>query len=131
MFNKGVVPNKSLILQPYPVPEEFQHHYWRGFIDGDGSVYTRIIPKNVESFGLQLVGSLDVIKSFEKWCLQYTELKSQVHPNGNVFYLVINKRESVLALLTQLYNNATVFLDRKQATANEILERLPFLIKRA
>ena len=39
LIDKGIVPHKSLILEPPKIDPKFNLHFIRGYFDGDGSIY--------------------------------------------------------------------------------------------
>lgn len=113
LINLGCCPKKSLILT-FPskeqVPKEFVPHFVRGYIDGDGSVMIgknhrgeRIVPR------LSILGTKDFL----------IELVAQMgwkqnrisHPSGA--YQVEWGGRYVFSYLEVLYQDATIYLDRK------------------
>lgn len=117
----GVGPQKSLTLKPCSeIPENLQCHYWRGMIDGDGSLFETAR----KSYRLCLYGSLDTLEGFKQWCQNYTSNKATIHPVGSISYYSIEKRQSVFDLLNILYTNCSIFLDRKKALADSFLATL-------
>lgn len=111
--NKGVVPQKSLILT-FPtenqVPKEFQKAFIRGYFDGDGSVSTKETSKSVLS--VQLIGT----QAFLEKVLEILNISANVHLVNSIsqktyhISLAIQKGTN---FLNQIYSNATIYLDRK------------------
>lgn len=127
LFHKGIHSNKSLVLKPYNnIPEDLQRHYWRGFIDGDGCLRS-IKRQNREAYSLDLVGSKEVIEAYFNWCGQYIQSEAKPYIQKKIFGFKVTKRQSLYDLLNILYNNCSVFLDRKKAIADSFLTILPSL----
>jgi hypothetical protein len=89
-------------------------HYWRGMIDGDGSVPGK-------GFNITLTGSYDVISAFVEWARG--KCGTGINPTRDKrspdhWRAIMGGRASVLALLHALYDDAPVALDRKKALAD-------------
>lgn len=80
--------------------------YIRGLIDGDG---------HVEDGYFKLVGSLEICQYvkdyFSKW-YNFQEDKKYIYEYGTIFSLQIRSKK-VNDILYNLYNNASIYLDRK------------------
>jgi hypothetical protein len=118
----GITPKKSLTLK---VSERLARspHFWRGVIDGDGTVYIAL-------HGLKPVvrltsGSFQFIHQFADFC-RSVDLRSNVKDAGlsNLGhaprYIVNFTGKQALDLLGVLYAGATVWLDRKKVKVDEI-----------
>jgi len=119
----GIVPNKtkSLSLTLDLVPEHLLHHFWRGVVDGDGSLcitgqgYPRV----------SLCGSKDVLLKFSNFCKRYTHFKATPRPcprGANLWYFDIGGRTSATTIIELLYGDASVYLFRKHEAAKKILQ---------
>lgn len=110
LISLGCVPNKSLILEPpKKVPEELVSHFVRGYFDGDGCVgiYPSYNSKIYSILGthemLEYIMSVSgvtggSIRSFEhKQC----------------FELRFNSKDDIEMFHNYIYNNASIFLERK------------------
>lgn len=106
----GVTEKKSNTLNPAleNIPEIFLKDFWRGVIDGDGSIF--LCPKN-NSLTVSLVGTKEVCVKF----LTYFKRK-----NINYYEKIDNKTKMVsisgkqgLEALSKLYNNSVIHLERK------------------
>lgn len=116
LYNKGVIPQKSLILE-FPteeqVPKDLQPAFIRGYIDGDGCIAINQVNDLVY---LGLVGSSKFLDKIE-------ELfgKGKRYEDGKNFDLrySINK---AIPILEQLYSNANIYLERKRNKALMCIE---------
>lgn len=111
--NKGVVPQKSLILT-FPtenqVPKEFQKAFIRGYFDGDGSISTKETSKSVLS--VQLIGTQDFLEKV----LEILNINANVHlvnSSSQKTYNISLAIQKGTDFLNQIYSNATIYLDRK------------------
>lgn len=113
LMNLGCYPRKSLILT-FPskeqVPEEFVYHFVRGYVDGDGSVMIgknhrgeRVVPR------LSILGTKDFL--VELIAQMGWKQNHIAHPSGA--YQVEWGGKYVFSYLKDLYQDATVYLDRK------------------
>jgi hypothetical protein len=97
-------------------------HFWRGFIDGDGSVRIR------EDYGKRPVVSasnqspviLSQLKSFSK-CFENSSILVRDRDNTH-YYRLRAKSKRVAQFVVELYAGASVYLDRKIETAHKIAE---------
>jgi len=106
----GCIPRKSQILK-YPneeqVPKYLINHFIRGYLDGDGSII--ISSKNQWSIGI--LGTELFLKGLKEELLIDNEIgfdKRNGHP-----YLNFGGNLHVLEILSCLYENSKIYLDRK------------------
>jgi hypothetical protein len=105
LINLNIVPNKSLILDPYI---KFTPAFLRGYFDGDGSLRweanrksckitcgSEIFIKRIQDF----TTSLGIYSSLNKW--------------GNAYYLQFGRKSECKKFLHYIYDNSTIYLDRK------------------
>ena len=120
----GVVPRKSLIAQVAGL--EMNRHFWRGIIDGDGSVYIaadRIGTKS--SARISLVGAPSLLQqfiSFVKERLPGVELRTYAKANNKAVQ-VHTSGTRALRILNLLYGDCTTALPRKADLAYFLLNR--------
>ena len=112
LIDKGCVPNKSLVLT-FPseniVPKYLIYHFVRGYIDGDG--YIGIHTNNFGRLSITC-GSVVFIKELIK-VMQWREKSIRKDKRSNA-YNVEWAGLYVTNMLEQLYNDANVYLNRKQ-----------------
>jgi hypothetical protein len=129
--NLGCIPNKSLTLQ-YPInhiPKHLENHFIRGYFDGDGSInYNEINTKTTKylNFRFKITSTrmfcdevwkiveentkLKLYKNFSSTTLNGKYLKNG---NGITTDLALGGNRQVYKLMTWLYTDATIFLQRK------------------
>jgi hypothetical protein len=118
---QGITERKTFTARPWAGPEILMPHYWRGMVDGDGSLYKRL---DRNRWGLNLVGTFEIVDAFSDYVIPILGQKPKVTSNGNIFQVgIVNKKTS--CVVEKLYGSATVALDRKQLIADAILRGNP------
>lgn len=114
--NHGIIRQKSLIATPSEICTN-NKHFWRGVIDGDGSL---ILSKNYPI--IYLCGSENIIKNFANYSLNIIKHKSFPRKKKNQKIWEINiSGKFAKSIIFELYNNSSVFLNRKASLAKNIL----------
>lgn len=119
LISKGVVPRKSLILEPpIGVPNSLVNHWIRGYFDGDGSVFIR--RSRPRQKRISITGTLRVLKFIQDKLggLGYIH---DIRPRAQVHRFQIGKREDIKRFADYIYGDATVFLERKRKIFDLIL----------
>jgi len=122
LFNYGITPRKSLSAKASS-DLIYNKNFWRGLIDGDGTVYIYDKRKNELHFYPRLIvnGSIDICNQFKDFiCSNYPNFKGNVFKVGPIFRVSV-KGEIAFSLIKYLYQNASVFLDRKMESAKNII----------
>lgn len=98
---------------------EHDRHFWRGVIDGDGTLGRgRVYPFLPY---LSLVGSRPLLEQFTVWMATACPGSALgVYPNGNIFRTGTHGRFA-LAAIQALYADASIALPRKRETAMSVL----------
>lgn len=117
LINHGVVPNKTYVSTSLPkVPENFEIDFLRGLFDGDGTLSYK------ENYNESCVGftnySESVVKEFQQKIdsLIGKESSNKIHyndDNGHRYTCHWRGRRQVLKILSVLYDNSVIFLQRK------------------
>lgn len=117
MEQLGITERKSLTAI---VPKECQNSidFWRGVIDGDGSLYF-IKRKNIPR--VSLVGSKDVCNAFKLFIKDNLNVETYVNKHKNIFSICLNGHS--IKFSNFLYKNSCIFLDRKYQKYIEFLEK--------
>ena len=126
--NYGCTPNKSLTLK-FPDPNIFQgnqeiliKHFIRGYIDGDGSIsYTFYKNKKGKKKYWATSSVLGTIDFLDEMCKYLNINNKHFHPNtkkcGCKTYVVNFFQEETQKIIHELYENSTVYLERKYKRA--------------
>ncbi len=122
LIDLGVTPAKSLTAKPHDLLKHSKD-FWRGCIDGDGGVY------NYKLKTMMLCGSLETIFDFIIFCNKEAGVKekypSPCKSSGFNLFQVHYYGEDCRKILTLLYKDAPVYLDRKYSQAMEIIQGIP------
>lgn len=122
----NIVENKTRDFEVPRIPEELLQHFWRGFFDGDGSISSSTDSKrgrNLAKFNVSITGNCLVVKSFEKYVKSFlsTDTNSKKVKGTDNYYFRVSGNNSVKVILSEIYNNPKVYLDRKYEKVQECL----------
>jgi len=114
----GIIPNKTLHTRAINGAED-NRHFWRGVIDGDGSlgIYNT-------KHQLRLFGTRELLSQFSEFVqAKYPQLVNAVLPHKNI-YCVAFGGVSAATVAAYLYKDINIALSRKQTIAEEMIEWL-------
>jgi hypothetical protein len=96
-------------------------HFWRGCIDGDGSVF--LAKQKYPCISL-CGGSLALMNQYRDFVLRLCpECKATIRPmNNTIWSIAVNGSVNAVAVIAELYGRGGVSLARKQEKANYILQ---------
>ena len=123
LIDKGVLKNKSLILKPpTKIPQELIRHFIRGFFDGDGSLI-RYQNKNCAyiAFGINFTTTYEMAI----WLQSIVQMGS-VFPEKRreaTWYFSFGGNQQVLKFCHYMYDNASIWMDKKYNRYKELLEK--------
>ena len=114
----GLVPNKTQGYKTPEVPADLRRHYYRGFFDGDGTIFAhQPLASGWVGWTVGWVGPESVLEELKAWIFAETGLPGPALSHcGNtdvVMRLLYNGRPQPRAIASLLYSGAAVFLDRK------------------
>lgn len=115
----GCVPKKSLILKPPRLNQSLIRHFIRGYFDGDGCISYN---KNTGIFCASIVGTLNILKYIRK----YSNVLSNNIKNdaGQAYSFSISSISDIIILYRYLYENSSIYLDRKFELYTELYNYL-------
>ncbi len=119
LIRLGVTPRKSLTVQPWNGPADLMRHYWRGLVDGDGTIVRH--PQARDKWHLRLLGSEACVEAFRVWAVSVCGTAAKKYPKGNIWSFTVGGLASPQALVRGLYDGATVYLDRKHELAFQLM----------
>jgi len=125
LINNGCIQRKTGRLQfPETIPIKYMRDYIRGYFDGNGSVYycermqfdkRRNKSYLQKSFVCNFQGTEQFLTKLSSILLERGILCLKVRKgHGNIYSMEFGKRETVIAFYHYLYDEATVYLDRKR-----------------
>ena len=107
----GVTPRKTFtatsavcLFNP-----ELHRHYWRGFIDGDGTIVL-----SGKQPRIKLYGTLDVVKSFRDFCNTLCPTRADVYRADSIFCFGVSSKPAFSTVGRALYDDSNIFLNRKK-----------------
>ncbi|MBV9229227.1 MAG: hypothetical protein JOZ18_07930 [Chloroflexi bacterium] len=115
----GVTPKKTFIVRPCEeVPEALLADYWRGVFDGDGSISrSGLLHMNWQ---VSLVGNMAMVEGFREFIARFVRSNANVRPISSIFRVTYFGHAKPRAVAQVLYENATIYLDRKYVLAREL-----------
>ena len=124
--NFNVVPNKSKILEfPIQIPFDMLKHYIRGYFDGDGSICEAFSNKNSTTATLYATfcsGSEEFIYDLFEFLKIELALGGSVERfKDSVKFQIKYNTNDAKTLLTWMYKDSTVYLDRKYQLYDRIV----------
>lgn len=122
LINQGVKYNKSGFLLPPTLPHDLIRHFIRGFMDGDGSIYT-----SCRSVTVSFTGTLDMLNYIGNYMVEEGIIKRfSLYPERNsdvVMSLKIGGNIQSRNLLHHIYDNSTVYMNRKHNIFLNLIEK--------
>jgi hypothetical protein len=131
LISKGVIPRKTYNdlddIFNY-IPDNLINHFVRGYFDGDGCIYTtKEKTKNYISF----VGGRKFLEKIQNIIIKKTGVsKTKIQKEKGCDRLVWGGAEQIKFILEWLYQDATIFLERKQIKAIECIENANLIRKK-
>lgn len=118
--SQGITMRKTLTCMPWNGRMSLMKHYWRGVIDGDGSIWRR---NGDGRWIASLVGTKAMTDAFGSWSKELSpQLYADSHPgHGRVWQIQFSGNGGVKRILQELYGDASIALDRKYQLAMEAL----------
>lgn len=110
----GCGPRKTFVLE-FPdfklISKDLIYHFIRGYFDGDGSI-SRPIDTGCH---ISFTSSYNFCKGLENFLKEdlNLECKTILHKNGKNGILMITKMSEVKKLCEKMYENASIYLERK------------------
>jgi hypothetical protein len=116
----GVTPRKTLTCRINHLAQN--RHFWRGVIDGDGSLKLAQQPSGKYRFTIELASaSPGFIEQFSRFCREVSGSPPRVYARAGLAKSACIDDDPALRLLRHLYHDATVALKRKAVTARLVL----------
>lgn len=102
----GIMPCKSFNIEFPFVPEEYLHHFIRGYFDGDGYV-------NYETYTVSFVGgSYNFMNSLNQ-ILQNHNLPADLLDQNKHYRVILSGRKSIQLFSNWIYKDKDIYLHRK------------------
>jgi len=102
------------------------HHFIRGLIDGDGSIYYKFDPKRKENCAyILLCGTEGIVNGVDRVISSNLNIIGKVKNRNGLYHLKYVGHQKLKKIINYLYFDSTVFLDRKMESAQKILSIKP------
>ncbi len=102
----GIKPCKSFNIEFPFVPEEYLHHFVRGYFDGDGYV-------KYETYTVSFVGgSYNFMNSLHQ-ILQNRNLRADLLNQNKHYRVILSGRKSIQLFSNWIYKDKDIYLHRK------------------
>ncbi|MDF9480202.1 LAGLIDADG family homing endonuclease [Bacillus cereus] len=102
----GIMPCKSFNIEFPIVPEEYLHHFVRGYFDGDGYV-------KYETYTVNFVGgSYNFMNSLHQ-ILQNRNLRADLLNQNKHYRVILSGRKSIQLFSNWIYKDKDIYLHRK------------------
>lgn len=111
LIKNNIVQNKTC-SKIFPIIEnkEMFLHFLRGYIDGDGSY----VIDNKNRFHITIQGNnKECFEFISKKILDDFNIHCTIRKDRDCWKLCIDRKQEVLELINLMFNNATIYLDRK------------------
>ena len=121
----GLTPNKSKTLSFLAIPKKYYTHFFRGCIDGDGSISISFHSESKHpQYKLRLCSAS---KNFLNWIFEMNYVifninSGSIHKNiGSSVYTLSYGKSDTVKILKKMYSNDTISLSRKKKIALKII----------
>lgn len=108
----GCTERKSLTLEFPKLREDLIRHFIRGYLDGDGCIHFGNKNQKIWQIKVNLIGTKPFLKSIQKIIGVYTKMRRIGNKKQN-FSFNIDGNKQAMRILDWLYQDATIYLDRK------------------
>lgn len=118
LIKLNVTPRKTYTGTPAIVPDNLRDHYFRGLVDGDGSICKA---SNKLGYALLLSGTVPILQDFSSWLGHNGKyIYAKGGQAGHVFRL--SGYQATINALETLYGSANIYLDRKYKLYQNVME---------
>ena len=108
LINMGCIHNKTYNLTFPDISSEYYYDFIRGFMDGDGCISTTN-KNNHKYISLSFTGTKEMLNTLK----ELFKIDNQITFYRNAYSLHIGKSQDVLRILSDIYNNAELYMTRK------------------
>ena len=111
LIDKGILPNKSLILQPPNILKKFYKPFILGYFDGDGSISKT---SQYNNYNISIQGTKEIllwICEILNWDCKLEKRNKESEKNS--YYIRCGGTNKPYQILKQLYESCEIHLDRK------------------
>ena len=117
LFEHGLYPNKGTTLEfPTTIPKSLQHHFIRGYFDGDGCVYANDKSKD---YLFSMLGPKEFLINVQNILIDALAInRTKLYNPKNckitqLHVLTYQGKQNLKKIFSLIYSDATIFLERK------------------
>ena len=112
-------PRAKTFKIKYPdwLDENLHNHFIRGYFDGDGSIY-----QSNNKFGWKIASTESMCKGINAQLIKNLGIDISVKPQGNIFNICCSGNKQIHKIMTWLYKDATIFLQRKYLKFQSLIQ---------
>jgi hypothetical protein len=117
----------EIIKFPFWMRHDLLNHFVRGYFDGDGGLSKEFkVKKGYTLYRLNIVSNPTFIDQLNDICLEIFGQKfyiNKYHKHKKTTQLAVSGNRLIESFFSWMYNNATIFLNRKYNIYQELLNR--------
>lgn len=117
----GVTERKSLTATPPTLRADLTRHFWRGMIDGDGFITSTDRGGRLR-WAVGVTGSLATAEAFASFASTACGTSARPHRNHSIWTTTVGGNVKAKAMMDALYDDSTVYLDRKMDRYRDALK---------
>lgn len=117
LADKGIVPQKSLILKPPKIEQKYYLPFILGYFDGDGSIYKT---SQYNNYSLSFQGTKEILTWICDVLKLEIPLEQRKESSKNEYYIRCGGTNKPYNILKQLYNSCEIHLERKYQIYKEL-----------
>lgn len=122
LISFGIVPHKGKNGCECSKELANNRHFWRGVIDGDGTLGIYIRRDRGSSYEhLALVGSYNLMCQFFSYVKTICDTKANIYIDSGNSFRVAFRYHKARTLTKHFYKDATIYLERKMQIAQEMM----------
>lgn len=121
----GIVPRKSLVLSVNTsllLDENMERHFWRGSVDGDGSLFVRR-EKSASYETLDYYGTKNMCEKFITHVESKLGIRGSIYPHHSVYRATFQRSQEAIRVSRFLYTDCSLYLSRKKDISNSWLSK--------
>lgn len=128
----NIVPRKTYsFIMPNNLPDYLYPAFFRGYFDGDGTISKKIEPNKLGDVSVTICGFENNMRTMQKYLLEknissflhYDKRKSP-HTSQQFCYICFRNKMEKSNFLHYIYDNATIYLERKYELAQKFFKLL-------
>ncbi len=115
LVSLGITNKKSFTAQPIYFQDEcLQRAFWRGVIDGDGTIFVLRQKNRNHNLNIGLIGTYAMCCAFKDYVQTHTSTKANcIEKRKGCYRFLISGNRTAKEVHNLLYKDASIYLERK------------------